>query len=216
MQSQEKQEAVDVAEVDAVMTADHNDDQAVPEAKSNINDAPIQAETASNATHALPSEELLRIRANREAAILRRDARASAAAPVDNLEPTQELRTDDSDAAGGVVSADNVEPTQELSADDIDVSDDEAEADHNLSDRSRCLVCLDVLPLQADGEDLTTLSCQHTFHSYCLQSWANIQGCHAADVRCPGRCVVDRQAAAASQVEVMAPESVLCLMAMLS
>ena len=116
-----------------------------------------------------------------------------------------------------VVSADSVEPTQELSADDSDVSDDEAEADHNLADRSKCLACLDVLPLQAGGEDLTTLSCQHTFHSYCLQNWANIQGCHVADVRCPGRCVVDRQAAAASQVEVMmAPESLLRLMAIQS
>ena len=105
-----------------------------------------------------------------------------------------------------------MEPTQELGADDSDVSDDKADADHNLADRSKCLVCL--LPLQADGEDLTTLSCQHTFHSYCLQMWANIRDCHVADVRCPGRCVVDRQAAAASQVEVMmAPESLLRLMA---
>ena len=169
-----------------------------------------------------------------------RQFRASAAAPVDNLEPTLELRTDDARSIGAprlppsisrqstpieaseegqksVVSADSVEPTQELSADDSDVSDDEAEADHNLADRSKCLACLDVLPLQAGGEDLTTLSCQHTFHSYCLQNWANIQGCHVADVRCPGRCVVDRQAAAASQVEVMmAPESLLRLMAIQS
>ena len=76
------------------------------------------------------------------------------------------------------------------------------------------------------GADEAQFSCQHAFHSYCLQTWADTQGCLIANVRCPERCVVDRQvvagidverqAASGIEVEAMAPESVIRLMALQS
>jgi hypothetical protein len=106
------------------------------------------------------------------------------------------------------------------------VNNDEQDAVNN-DDRGKCLVCFEYLPASGQGvmEDLTTLSCRHTFHTSCIQMWTDNLCGSIDNLSCPSRCEVDRSAAAAidivPEVKVaglggeslgMAPESVLLLM----
>jgi hypothetical protein len=106
------------------------------------------------------------------------------------------------------------------------VNNDEQDAVNN-DDRGKCLVCFEYLPASGEGvmEELTTLSCRHTFHTSCIQMWTDNLCGSIDNLSCPSRCEVDRSAAAAidivPEVKVaglggeslgMAPESVLLLM----
>ena len=106
------------------------------------------------------------------------------------------------------------------------VNNDEQDAVNN-DDRGKCLVCFEYFPASGQGvmEDLTTLSCRHTFHTSCIQMWTDNLCGSIDNLSCPRRCEVDRSAAAAIDVvpevkvaglggEILgvAPESVLLLM----
>ena len=106
------------------------------------------------------------------------------------------------------------------------VNNDEQDAVNN-DDRGKCLVCFEYFPASGQGvmEDLTTLSCRHTFHTSCIQMWTDNQCGSIDNLSCPCRCEVDRSASVAidivPEVKVaglggeslgMAPDSVLLLM----
>ena len=109
------------------------------------------------------------------------------------------------------------------------VNNDEQDAVNN-DERGKCLVCFEHFPASGQGvmEDLTTLSCRHTFHTSCIQMWTDNLCGSIDNLSCPRRCEVDRSAAAAIDVvpevkvpvsgEILgaAPESVLLLMHMQS
>ena len=150
------------------------------EARAVDNDEPVQEEPAANATVSLSPEVLLRIHTARDVAIRRRDAAmqrvarvrasrgedvASAATAVNNVVPVPELGAHDNDEVGAV---NNQAPDQV-----VWTVNNDAPFDHSLADRSKCLVCLQVLPLEGESEagEVTIVCCEHTFHSYCIRTW---------------------------------------------